>query len=163
MIIDKYYFFWSGFLSQWHMSDFQDQDERWFCNSEQYMMYHKAKLFKDEEIAERIMNTNNPSSMKHLGNMVKGFNSKVWDKYKQDIVFAGNMFKFMQNPILKRQLLYTEDLILVEASPHDDIWGIGMAVDHPDIVDETKWRGQNLLGKILMRVRDEMKKQNNKK
>jgi len=50
----------------------------------------------------------------------------------------------------------TNDRILVEASPVDPIWGIGMAKDHPQINDPSAWKGHNLLGFALMEVRDKM-------
>ena len=60
----------------------------------------------------------------------------------------------MQNDELRNFLLSTGDKVLVEASPSDRIWGIGLGKNNPDALDPTKWRGQNLLGFALMNVRD---------
>lgn len=78
------------------------------------------------------------------------------NKLKEDIVYEGNLLKFSQNPILKKFLMETKDLIIVEASPYDKIWGIGMSEDDSDIHDELKWKGQNLLGKAIMKVREQL-------
>lgn len=87
------------------------------------------------------------------GREVRNFKKDVWDKEGFDIVVAGLIEKFNQNQELKDMLLATNDLHIVEASPVDFIWGIGMAENHPDIMDKSKWKGQNLLGEALMKTR----------
>ena len=89
-----------------------------------------------------------------IGRKIKGFNQDVWDKHKYDIVYKGNYAKFSQNEALRSFLEHTEDKVLVEASPFDEIWGIKMSMDNLDINNPEKWNGQNLLGFVLMDVRD---------
>lgn len=121
------------------------------------MMASKAELFKDSETREKIMHCTNPFEMKKFGREIKNFNSEVWDKHKEKIVFAGNMNKFLQNLDLKDYLLSTEDAELYEASPYDKIWGIGLSKEEA-INRKKTYPGLNLLGKALMKVRAEIKK-----
>ena len=151
------FLFWDGPLSQWNQSSFTDtMGGRYNC-CEQYMMFHKALLFKDSDSALSIREARMPSEQKHLGSMVKGFDQAIWDKSKLGIVWQGNFLKFSQNESLKRFLLSTEDKTLVEASPFDAVWGVGMRDSDPEIYNPEMWRGQNLLGKTLMSVRDFLK------
>lgn len=121
------------------------------------MMAQKAILFKDDEILQKIMSANNPAVYKSLGRQIRNFDSKIWDENKCKIVVSGNMAKFSQNPKLLDFLLKTGDRVLVEASPYDRIWGIGLAKDTPDIENPFKWKGINLLGFALMEVRENLK------
>jgi ribA/ribD-fused uncharacterized protein len=116
-------------------------------------MYQKAKLFNDEEIANKILNTSEPREQKKLGRLVKNFDEHVWDVAKEKIVKNGNYLKFSQNEDLKEYLCDTDPYELVEANKYDRIWGIGMFAHDPNILDTSKW-GQNLLGKTLMKVRE---------
>lgn len=143
-------------LSQWWKCDFEE-DGVIFCCAEQYMMYKKALLFEDREHAEEILKTNDPKAIKALGRLVKNFDDKVWNEHKSDIVLQGNILKFSQNPELKEYLLGTEDKILVEASPYDRVWGIGMKAETVGICDPQNWKGQNLLGFLLMEIRDNLR------
>jgi ribA/ribD-fused uncharacterized protein len=157
-------FFWrennkNGFLSQWYYSPFQDDEGIIYNCSEQYMMYHKAKLFNDNLIAEYILNTTLPYEQKKLGKKVKNFNQKIWNEQCESIVFTANLLKFSQNPKLKEMLLNTKDTILVEASPYDNIWGIGLSESDKRALDSKKWLGENKLGKILINVRNILKKE----
>jgi len=152
----QYHFFWNGPFSQWYKSEFTE-DGKTFCTAEQYMMYRKAMLMGDPNTATRIMQTNNPRVQKMLGREIQGFDSKLWDENKEQIVYEGNMLKFTQNPDLKQILMDTEDYIIVEASPEDSIWGIGMDADHALRCEPSKWPGLNLLGKAIMKVRDTLK------
>ncbi len=120
---------------------------------EQCMMYAKAKNFGDNEIAARILKEKIPNEMKKLGRLVNGFNEEKWISIREKVVYVACREKFSQNKHLMDELLSTGDLMLVEASPSDKIWGIGLSADDPNATDESKWRGQNLLGKALMRVR----------
>ena len=151
----KYHFFWSGPFSQWYPSKFTI-DGIEFVNCEQWMMYNKAILFEDHDIAKQILNTTDPSTQKSLGRRVSNFNDDTWMKVAYQIVVEGNRAKFSQNPRLYSALRLTGTDIIVEASPHDRRWGIGLSEKDPNIHDPTKWKGANLLGKAIMDVRDEL-------
>ena len=144
-------------LSQWWMEDFWSIANTYLC-MEQYMMAAKAELFGDSEIQEQILKCSDPKQIKALGRKVRGFDQKVWDKFKYAIVLNGNWCKFSQNRDLREFLLSTGDSVLVEASPYDNIWGIRLAASSPEAQDPMKWRGQNLLGFALMEVRDELRR-----
>jgi ribA/ribD-fused uncharacterized protein len=139
-------------LSQWYPADFV-VDEVQYQSAEQYMMARKAALFEDQEIQNKILATNDPEQAKALGRQVKGFDKKIWEAHRQEIVFQGNLAKFRQNEALEEYLLSTGDQVLVEASPEDRIWGIGNHATHADADNPEKWKGLNLLGFILMDVR----------
>ena len=155
---DRFVFFWDGFLSQWQPCVFEIDGVTYNC-AEQYMMHCKALLFGDTAMAERILSAGTPREQKLMGQRVQGFDSAVWEREREGIVFRGNTAKFSQNSGLRKKLLRTGDKTLVEASPHDIIWGIGLAADDPDALDPDKWRGQNLLGKTLMAVRERLRKE----
>ena len=144
-------------LSQWWMAGFRVEG-RPYCCMEQFMMAEKARLFGDKETLEKIMQASVPGTLKALGREVKHFNQAEWDKCKYTIVLTGNFQKFLQNPELKDFLLRTGDKILVEASPRDRIWGIGMGKSNENAENPAAWRGQNLLGFALMEVRDELRR-----
>lgn len=114
-------------------------------------------MFGNLNIAAAIMLTDNPAEQKDLGRMVENYDDAVWAKTRVDIMVAGLYEKFNQNPKLKESLLNTGDTVIVEASPVDKIWGIGLAEDHPNATRPDKWPGQNLLGVVLMKVRDKIK------
>lgn len=140
-------------LSQWYPCHFV-VDAIPYTSAEQYMMAEKAKLFGDEEIRNEILNTSDPRKCKALGRKVKHFDKDVWNQNKIQIVSKGNMEKFLQNDALRHFLLSTGNKVLVEASPTDRIWGIGLGKNNPDALDPTKWRGKNLLGFVLTNTRD---------
>ena len=144
-------------LSQWYIKDFRDNDLVFNC-MEKYMMYNKALLFDDKDIANEILNTNQPKAIKELGRKVKNFNDELWDKMKYKIVFTGNYYKFSQNADLRNFLLSTKNKVLVEASPYDKVWGIKMKYDDENIENPFCWKGENLLGFALMEARDEIKR-----
>lgn len=143
-------------FSQWWLSSFE-VDGITYKTAEHWMMAKKAELFNDDEILEKILQANSPAEAKKLGREVKNYVDSLWLENRYEIVKLGNFHKFSQNPDLKEFLLNTKERILVEASPVDAIWGIGMASDHKDIQNPEKWRGLNLLGFALMEVRDELK------
>jgi ribA/ribD-fused uncharacterized protein len=118
------------------------------------MMYAKAKLFSDEGSAEKILASRDPMTQKMIGRKVAGFDLRIWEKKRESIVFVGCREKFAQNPGLRSVLLATAPTELVEASPYDLIWSIGLGERDPRITDRSQWRGKNLLGITLMRVRD---------
>ena len=144
-------------LSQWWMAEFRVEAQP-YCCMEQYMMAEKARLFGDKETLEKILEATVQGKIKALGREVKNFDQAEWDKCKYTIVLTGNFQKFLQNPELKDFLLCTGDKILVEASPRDRIWGIGMGKANENAENPAAWRGQNLLGFALMEVRDELRR-----
>lgn len=150
---DEYCFFWSGPFSNWHPSVFKYDGVTYNC-SEQGMMHQKALLFGDLESADLIMKTDDPKLQKALGRGVKGYDEATWVDKRYDIVYCLLHAKFDQNIELADILLDTDDLCIVEASPYDKVWGIAMGVDkYPEILDKKNWKGDNLLGSILMDVR----------
>jgi len=122
------------------------------------MMYHKAKLFNDTKSAKEILNTNNPRIIKDIGRRVKNFDEDIWNEHKEKIVQQGNYLKFTQNKYLYNILIDTKDCYLVEASPYDKIWGIGLAPNNDKVLDKKNRKGLNLLGKCIMRARDDILK-----
>ena len=149
---DDFVFFWSGPYSQWYPSSFR-LDKRDFNCAEQYMMYCKARLFGDRECADQILAATEPGVQKQLGRSARGFDEDAWKLFREGIVFQGSLAKYAQNEKLRKMLLDTGTRVLVEASPHDRIWGIGLAEADPRARNRAQWRGANLLGTILMRVR----------
>ena len=155
---NKYYFFYKTRhpFSNWHPCTFEDEQGNEYNCSEQYMMAQKALLFGDKEIFEKIMNEPNPKIQKELGRAVKGFDSKIWDQNAKKIVYDGCKLKFEQNPKLLNELLNTNGKELVEASPYDRVWGIGLAEDDPAIHDPLNWNGLNWLGEVLTQLREDI-------
>lgn len=149
-IIDNYCFFWTGFMSQWTREYFIEDGITFNC-CEQYMMYKKAIHFSDFKIADRILKEDDPSKIKQLGRRISNFDEISWSLVKFDIVRQGNLLRFSQNPNSLKRLLEYSEYELVEASPYDSIWGIGMNETNPDIMNIQKW-GQNLLGIALTDV-----------
>lgn len=159
----RYVFFWShksrgdaidkSCLSQWYPARFTLDGES-YASAEHFMMAQKARLFGDRQALRAILECKSPGDAKKLGRNVKGFNSQKWEQQRFDLVVQGNVGKFAQNPKLKTFLLNTGSRVLVEASPVDRIWGIGLAEDHPNAPHPERWRGDNLLGFALMKARD---------
>lgn len=152
---DDYYFFWGGRCSQWFKSKFVIDEIEYNC-AEQYMMAQKALLFNDLKSYKAIINSDDPKTQKAIGRRVANFDEHIWDEHKYQIVLIANVAKFSQNEDLKKFLVSLNGKIIVEASPYDTIWGIGLGQDDPRRFDETKWRGLNLLGKVLMETRDNL-------
>jgi len=140
-------------LSQWWPSKFKDEDIL-YHTAEHYMMAQKALLFEDYEVMNAIIDSHNPKDVKALGRKVKNFNDKKWNDHKYQIVVKGNLLKFEQNQNLSEYLKSTGSKTIVEASPVDNVWGVGMAEDNTKIYNPSNWRGPNLLGFALMEVRD---------
>jgi ribA/ribD-fused uncharacterized protein len=139
-------------LSQWWPAEFEVEGVR-YATAEHFMMAEKARLFGDLETLARILAARSPAEAKKLGRMVEGFDSGEWERARFEIVVRGSVGKFGQNPLLGRFLLGTGQRVLVEASPLDAIWGIGMPEEHPDVNDPSRWKGLNLLGFALMEAR----------
>ncbi len=146
-----------GFLSNWYLSDFQ-VDDRKYSSMEQYMMYQKAVLFQDSEIAEQIMQTDQVGAIKGLGRSVRRYEEHIWAGRRQIIVYRGLMEKFVQDTELQKALLHTGDAVLAECAVQDCIWGIGLSMKDERRFDMREWRGQNLLGYALMEVRSRLGK-----
>lgn len=151
----KYTFFWKGVFSQWHPATFSTEGKTFNC-AEQYMMYQKALLFEDQETAEKIMNTKNPFVQKKLGRTVKPFDKNIWNNNARIIVYRGNYEKFTQNKDLLKKLLSTKETLLVEASPYDKVWGIGLDEQKAKKVSAEKWPGKNWLGEVLTNLREDL-------
>lgn len=151
-ITDTHVYFWRGKFSNWHPCLIKDSGFE-FSNSEQLYMWKKATFFKDKEIGDQILNTKDPKTAKELARKISNFNNDFWDHIKFSAMFVACYAKFSQNTLLKQDLLNTKSKILVEASPYDEIWGVGLAEEDDLILREENWRGSNLLGKVLMQVR----------
>ena len=161
----KYVFFWGhqekgsevskSCFSQWYESVFEE-DGHSFITAEHYMMYHKAKLFGDDKACEKVLRAGNPGEAKAIGREVIGFNQEVWDEKRFEIVVNANLAKFSQKNELSEFLINTGKRVLVEASPVDKIWGIGLAQDNQASENPNTWKGLNLLGFALMEVRDQL-------
>ena len=162
----NYLFFWGhtprhphavdrSCLSQWYPAAFT-LDGHEYVTAEHYMMAEKARFFGDPELAERIIRIETPAQAKKLGREVEGFDQQRWEEARCEIVFAANLAKFEQNLGCRAFLLASRDRVLVEASPVDTIWGIGLAMDDPRAESPEAWQGLNLLGFTLMRVREKL-------
>jgi ribA/ribD-fused uncharacterized protein len=163
----KFLFFWGhrpsadgsvtqSCFSQWWPAAFT-VDGLTYKTAEHWMMAGKARLFGDQAILDKVLLAGTPDEAKKLGRQVKNFDTAIWDAHKFELVVAGNEHKFSQHPALKTFLMNTHDRVLVEASPMDRIWGIGMAASNEHVENPLQWRGQNLLGYALMTVRDQFK------
>nr|XP_034312223.1 serine/threonine-protein kinase Nek6-like isoform X1 [Crassostrea gigas] len=152
-----YKYFWKehSVFSQWYSCTFT-VDEQTYSSAEQYMMHQKAVLMDDEESAKLILALNEPEEIKRIGRHIKNFNQELWEIYCLDVVEKGNMAKFSQNEKLRDELFSTYPKTLVEASPIDRIWGIGLSEKDKRAWNKETWRGQNLLGQILTKVRDKL-------
>ena len=148
----------NGYLSNWYPAKlklvFQNKEYD-FENVEQAMMAGKAMLFNDKESFNKILKTSNPKSVKALGRKVKNFNPELWDEYKKFIVKMAVNSKFTYNKELKDKLISTGNKYLAEDSPWDKVWGIG--TKSLKLKQSKSWPGQNLLGIILMEIREELK------
>lgn len=156
MAKSDFIFFWGGTYSQWCPSVFKIDGVEYNC-AEQYMMAKKALLFGDYDSLALIMNTKEPKEQKALGKKVKGFNKEKWETYCRDYVYDANYAKFTQNSEMQKELLATGDKEIVEASPEDKIWGIGLHETNPLAWDKSTWEGTNWLGEAIMKVRKKLR------
>ena len=140
-------------LSQWYESKFEVNGIK-YHTAEHYMMAEKALLFEDKQIYEQIITSAKSGKVKELGRRVRNFNQGIWEENRFEIVVRGNFYKFRQNKELSRFLKNTNDRVLVEASPVDGIWGIGLAQNDENAKIPYFWNGLNLLGYALMETRD---------
>lgn len=142
-------------LSQWFPASFVIDSDT-YLTAEHYMMAQKARLFNDAAMLEAVLGCEHPAEAKKFGRQVKSFEANTWNAHCFDYVVAGNVAKFGQNAALKAFLLNTKDRVLVEASPRDRIWGIGMGASNDNACNPAKWRGKNLLGFALMVAREQL-------
>jgi ribA/ribD-fused uncharacterized protein len=164
----KYLLFWGhqptsedgvvgkGCLSQWWPAAFTVDGVR-YPSAEHYMMAAKARLSGDAEAAAQILAAPHPGAAKALGRQVRGFDEQRWAEHRLKVVIAGNMAKFGQHPQLREFLAGTGTRVLVEASPQDRVWGIGLAADDERAASPARWLGLNLLGFALMEVRRQLR------
>lgn len=143
----------NGYLSNWYPSPFT-VDSITFSSMEQFMMYHKAICFCDAAMSAKILGTDDVAEIKALGRQVSNYNEHIWNGVRQIVVYEGLLEKFSQNMELEDKLKSTGKAILAECAVKDLIWGVGLSMKDPDRFDETKWKGQNLLGYTLMMVRE---------
>lgn len=162
----KYLLFWghrpdargsvtASCFSQWYAADFVI-DGQHYPTAEHWMMAAKAELFDDAEVRARILTAANPGAAKALGRQVRGFDEQRWIAHRFAIVVRGNRAKFSQHPALAEFLARTGHKVLVEASPVDRVWGVGLARDDARATDPQQWPGLNLLGFALMQVRESL-------
>jgi len=146
-----------GCFSNWFHCDFEYVGNH-FVSTEQFMMYYKVLIFRQYDLAQKIMNETDPSIIKKLGRTrFPAFDKYIWDSISPTIVKRGVRAKFLQNPEISKILLDTGDTLLAECSQRDERWGVGVDINDPDHTNVEKWTGMNLLGRILMDVRDELR------
>jgi ribA/ribD-fused uncharacterized protein len=143
-------------LSQWWPSPFT-VDGVEYATAEHWMMAGKARLFEDAEAERRVRAAGHPAEAKKAGRLVRGFDEAVWERERFRIVVEGSVHKFASDPALRAFLLNTGERVLVEASPVDRVWGIGLTADDEAATDPERWRGENLLGFALMAARGRLR------
>ncbi|MEV7322066.1 NADAR family protein [Streptomyces sp. NPDC093970] len=143
-------------LSQWWPSPFVVEGVE-YATAEHWMMAAKARLFGDAEAERRILAAGHPAEAKKAGRLVRDFDGPTWDRERFGIVTEGSVHKFAADADLREFLLATGDRVLVEASPVDRIWGIGLAATDDAATDPTRWKGLNLLGFALMEARQTLR------
>lgn len=153
---DNGVYFKSNYPSQWYESTFIIDGKEYNC-CEKYMMEQKALYFNDIEIAEMIMNTNDPKEHKQLGRNVKNFDEYKWNMVADEIVYKANLAKFSQNAELKNKILATGGKMFVECSPYDRIWGNGLNITDTLKTPMIEWLGTNRLGLAIMKVRNTLR------
>ncbi len=149
----EFTFFWQGPFSQWYPADITVAGRTFNCG-EQFLSWSKAVLFDDALTAAKILHTQRPREQKALGREVQGFREDVWKCFRGGVVYTACYAKFTQHDPLKAMLMATRGTLLVHASPHDRVWGIGLSADDPGARSKRRWRGLNLLGFTLTRVRE---------
>ncbi|MBL1108103.1 NADAR family protein [Streptomyces sp. 5-8] len=162
----KYLYFWghrprpdgrvgASCLSQWWPSPFAVDGVR-YATAEHWMMAGKARLFGDAEAERRVLAAEHPAEAKKAGRLVRDFDQETWERERFRIVVEGSVHKFAAHADLGRFLLNTGDRVLVEASPVDRIWGIGLSADDAAAAEPERWQGLNLLGFALMEARERL-------
>jgi ribA/ribD-fused uncharacterized protein len=154
---DGFILFWGGWPSQWSPAQFVVDGTEYNC-CEQFMMAEKARVFGDDAALQKILVSASPRQQKALGRKVRGFEEKRWNEVCRGIVYSDNLARFSQNSDHRELLLATGMKSIVEASPVDRIWGIGLAPDDPRAAEPAQWCGTNWLGIALMQVRDTLRR-----
>ena len=151
---DEVVLFWQppSVFSQWTLSPFTVNLVEYNC-AEQFTMASKARLFGDDSTLSAILATDDPREHKRFGRQVLHFDNDTWLNGRENIAFRGNLAKFSQNENLRLALLHTGERRLAEASPYDNIWGIGLRASDHRASSPYAWRGSNLLGQTLEHVR----------
>jgi len=154
----KYTFFYNSIspFSNFHRAPFFHTNTM-FLTSEHCFMWYKALSFWDTATAEAILKAKTPAEAKAFGRTIASYSDTAWDKIADDIMYYSVLSKFRGNPNACSELMRTGDSVLVECSPSDKRWGIGLGIGDGRRLDESKWRGQNRLGLALMRARDKIK------
>ncbi|EFL35198.1 conserved hypothetical protein [Streptomyces viridochromogenes DSM 40736] len=163
----KYLYFWGhrprpdgrigpSCLSQWWPAPFT-VDGVAYATAEHWMMAGKARLFGDADAERAVLAAGHPAEAKKAGRLVRGFDEAIWRRERFRIVVEGSVHKFGAHPELRGFLLNTGERVLVEASPVDRVWGIGLAADDEAAADPERWRGLNLLGFALMEARERLR------
>ena len=142
-------------FSNFHPSPFMKNNSTYHCN-EQYIQARKAEIFNDDETHSKIMRCKCPYEIKRLGRSVRDFKDHIWTNEAEKVTIEGCMAKFNQNQDLLRALMETNNKELAEAST-DRFWGIGLALNDPNVFNTSAWSGRNTLGKVLMQVREQFK------
>jgi ribA/ribD-fused uncharacterized protein len=127
-----------------------------YNSGQQFLSAQKALLFGDIESHNLIMSTSNPYEQWRYGRAIQNFDQTKWDMVAETIAYRGYFARFSQNPYSHKLLLKTQDKIIAEANPYDSIWGIGLDTKNKDCLDFNKWKGRNILGKVIMRVRSDL-------
>lgn len=147
-------YFWGSIFSNFFFMPIRYKGIK-FPTTEHAFMWEKANYFDDKIIANMILDIPHPNGAKSLGREIKNYNDKEWSKVRYDYMLEVNRVKWK---MLKDVLVLTENKIIVEASPTDRIWGVGLSQENPKILDQSNWLGENLLGKVIMQIRDELHK-----
>ena len=157
-VTDKMVLFWQAdsVFSNWHPAEFTYDGEK-FENSEACFIYRKCQTFGDTETIYELLDCQGPGYVKRLGREIAWFNEAKWVEVREQCMYDACFAKFSQNEDMKKALLDTGDREIVEASPYDTIWGIGLRPDDDKALYRTNWKGLNLLGKVLMKVRADLR------
>lgn len=156
IIKDGYLLFLRGPFSNFAFAGFEYKNVV-FLYTENAFMYAKAYHFNDLATMKRLENTQlQPIQAKQLGRQVSNYNDESWEQVRYNYMLEINREKF-KIPKYRDYLIATEDLVLVECNPNDKIWGVGLEEDDPRATDPSKWNGRNLLGEVLMQIRNEIK------
>jgi len=164
METEKSIFFWKennkfGFLNSFYTSHFVDENNIKYNCTEQYFMANKCLKFdkSNRALYMNIMKTTIPYTIKKYGKQVNNFDKSIWDKEKYELIKKGIRFKFSQNIKLRKKLIQTGNKNIYEATQYDKLWGRGMTMQEAKEIEDANFPGENLLGKALMEIREEIK------